>query len=341
MMIALVLYCWARGVRSSRAIERACVEDVACRVIAAQQRPDHATLARFVVRHERALGELFGEVLALCADAGLATVGVIASTAPRWRPTPAATARSTTSSSRGDRRGGDRDRRGRAAVLGERRGDDMPEIVGAERAAKVGCAPRASGLISSARAPRAGPALAAPPAAGGQATGSRRSWRSSGAATSGRGLSGPRRDEERPPLRLSAEALHAAGHARGQGQPHRPRLQAGARDARLGAGLRRPSRACNEQQLNVAAEVMTASPDFDLRQHQAQPPLHQIPQTRPSRSPNRVASHRDNTQPAQAPPALHRCHQLTAAAARRHQTPMPPQTALATVKRQYTAARPT
>src|SRR3954462_12532447 len=58
MMIALVLYCWARDVRSSRAIERACVEDVACRVIAAHQRPDHATLARFVVRHQHALGEL-------------------------------------------------------------------------------------------------------------------------------------------------------------------------------------------------------------------------------------------------------------------------------------------
>jgi transposase len=78
MMIALLLYCWSRGVRSSRAIERACMEDVACRVIAAHRRPDHATIARFVVRHERALGELFGEVLTLCADAGLATVGVIA-----------------------------------------------------------------------------------------------------------------------------------------------------------------------------------------------------------------------------------------------------------------------
>jgi transposase len=78
VIVALLLYCWARGTRSSRAIERACVEDVACRVIAAQQRPDHATIARFVVRHERSLGELFGEVLILCADAGLATVGVIA-----------------------------------------------------------------------------------------------------------------------------------------------------------------------------------------------------------------------------------------------------------------------
>ena len=29
VMVALLLYCWARGTRSSRAIERACVEDVA------------------------------------------------------------------------------------------------------------------------------------------------------------------------------------------------------------------------------------------------------------------------------------------------------------------------
>src|SRR5215208_5392802 len=78
VMVALLLYCWSRGVRSSRAIERACVDDVACRVIAAHQQPDHATIARFVERHERALADLFGEVLALCADAGLATVGVIA-----------------------------------------------------------------------------------------------------------------------------------------------------------------------------------------------------------------------------------------------------------------------
>src|SRR4051794_8665350 len=78
VMLALLLYCWARGTGSSRAIERACVEDVACRVIAGHQRPDHATIARFVERHERALAGVFGEVLTLCADAGLASVGVIA-----------------------------------------------------------------------------------------------------------------------------------------------------------------------------------------------------------------------------------------------------------------------
>jgi transposase len=78
MMVTLLLYAYARGMRSSRAIERACEEDVAFRVIAAHQRPDHATIARFVERHQDALAGLFGGVLGLCAQAGLATVGVIA-----------------------------------------------------------------------------------------------------------------------------------------------------------------------------------------------------------------------------------------------------------------------
>jgi transposase len=78
MMVALLLYAYARGQRSSRGVERACVEDVAFRVIAANQVPDHCTIARFRQRHEAALGELFGEVLALCADAGLVQVGVVA-----------------------------------------------------------------------------------------------------------------------------------------------------------------------------------------------------------------------------------------------------------------------
>src|SRR5215213_9542304 len=78
MMVALLVYAYARGIRSSRTIERACEEDVAFRVIAAHQRPDHATLARFVERHETAIAGLFGAVLALCAQAGLARVGVVA-----------------------------------------------------------------------------------------------------------------------------------------------------------------------------------------------------------------------------------------------------------------------
>jgi hypothetical protein len=54
------------------------VEDVAYRVIACQQTPDHATIARFRVRHEESLAALFTEVLSLCKEAGLVKVGLIA-----------------------------------------------------------------------------------------------------------------------------------------------------------------------------------------------------------------------------------------------------------------------
>jgi transposase len=78
MMVALLLYAYARGERSSRGIERKCVEDVAYRVIAAHQAPDHATIARFRARHEEPLADLFTEVLSLCEEAGLVKVGLIA-----------------------------------------------------------------------------------------------------------------------------------------------------------------------------------------------------------------------------------------------------------------------
>jgi transposase len=78
MMVGLLMYAYARGNRSSRGIERACVEDVAYRVIAANRAPDHSTIAEFRVRHEQALAELFGGVLELCKHAGLVSVGVIA-----------------------------------------------------------------------------------------------------------------------------------------------------------------------------------------------------------------------------------------------------------------------
>lgn len=78
MMVALLLYAYATGERSSRRIERKLTEDIAFRVIAANQRPDHATIARFRVRHQDALAGLFSEVLALCARAGLVSVGTVA-----------------------------------------------------------------------------------------------------------------------------------------------------------------------------------------------------------------------------------------------------------------------
>ena len=59
MLVALLLYGYSRGVRSARKLERACEEDVAFKTIAMLEMPDHATIARFVERHEAALAELF------------------------------------------------------------------------------------------------------------------------------------------------------------------------------------------------------------------------------------------------------------------------------------------
>src|SRR5271154_2331597 len=78
MMLTLVLYAYATKQRSSRAIECQCRQDVAYRVITGNVVPDHATIARFVVRHEQALADLFGEVLRLCGEAGLAKPELIA-----------------------------------------------------------------------------------------------------------------------------------------------------------------------------------------------------------------------------------------------------------------------
>jgi hypothetical protein len=66
------------GVRSARKIERACEEDLAFKTIAMMERPDHATIARFVARHAAGLAGLVGQALRLCDEAELVRPGVVA-----------------------------------------------------------------------------------------------------------------------------------------------------------------------------------------------------------------------------------------------------------------------
>jgi transposase len=77
MMVALLLYGYCQGERSSRVIEKRCVRDVAYRVITGGLRPDHATIARFRARHQRALGGLFSQVLRLLAAEGMVSLGTL------------------------------------------------------------------------------------------------------------------------------------------------------------------------------------------------------------------------------------------------------------------------
>ena len=128
MMVALLLYAYARGNRSSRGIERECQEDVAYRVICANHVPDHSTIAEFRRRHETALAELFTSVLSLCRKAGLVRVGVVAIDGTKVQANAARTA------NRGYEQiareilaeAAETDRR-EDELYGEARGDELPE----------------------------------------------------------------------------------------------------------------------------------------------------------------------------------------------------------------------
>lgn len=78
VMVGSLLYCYCKGVRSSRAIEAASYDDVGVRVLLGNHHPDHATIARFVERHHQQMKPLFVQVLVQCARAGLVTVDVVA-----------------------------------------------------------------------------------------------------------------------------------------------------------------------------------------------------------------------------------------------------------------------
>jgi hypothetical protein len=263
MMVALLLYCWSRGMRSSRVIERACVEDVACRVIAAHQRPDHATIARFIARHERPLAGLFGEVLALCADAGLATVGVIAIDGTKvhananrdrtmeFEDIARAIVEEAVATDAAE-----------TAGLGERRGGELPEVL-TTRAGREGWLRAARQQLDERRAEQAKPIPRSRPE---------------------RLREAKRRLEEELAVERDAHAQYESYRRRGVmkngrrfGRPPNPRtlptIPAGKvnltdADSKLVHGMRgwiqgyNAQAACNEQHLIVAAEIMTASPDF-------------------------------------------------------------------------------
>jgi len=78
MMVRLLLYGYAVGTRSSRAIEKATYEEIAFRYLATNQHPDHASIAAFRQEHLETLSELFFQALRLCQKAGLVKLGQVA-----------------------------------------------------------------------------------------------------------------------------------------------------------------------------------------------------------------------------------------------------------------------
>ena len=85
LMVRVLLYGYIIGVRSSRLIERKCVDDVCFRWLAKGAAPDYRAIARFRRRHLAALGQLFVQALVLCQAAGMVRLGRVALDGTRVR----------------------------------------------------------------------------------------------------------------------------------------------------------------------------------------------------------------------------------------------------------------
>jgi transposase len=128
LMLSVLLFAYCTGERSSRRIERRLVEDVAYRVLAANQAPDHATVARFRRRHEEAIAELFVQVLGLCVTAGIVDSGLVAIDGTKVAANASQGANRTRRQlveeilAEAEQTDAEED-----AAFGERRGDELPE----------------------------------------------------------------------------------------------------------------------------------------------------------------------------------------------------------------------
>jgi transposase len=143
LLLGVLLYGYCLGVRSSRQLERRCHEDIAFRVLAANQLPDHVTIARFRVRHKTALAGFLVESLRLCAAAGMVQVGTVALDGTKLAANAADKANRTQERIEAEvveilRQAAEADRR-EDRLFGDARGDELPEALAskADRLARL------------------------------------------------------------------------------------------------------------------------------------------------------------------------------------------------------------
>lgn len=85
MMALLLMYAYARGITSSREIERRCETDIAFRYLTGGERPDHDTVCTFRVRHLEAFRALFVDTLRLARSSGLKKLGHLSVDGSKWK----------------------------------------------------------------------------------------------------------------------------------------------------------------------------------------------------------------------------------------------------------------
>jgi transposase len=158
LLLGILLYGYCLGVRSSRQLERRCTEDIAFRVLAANQTPDHVTFARFRVRHEQALAGFLVQSLRLCAAAGMVQVGTVAVDGTKLIGNAADTANRTLDKLNGEvatilAEAADADRRD-DAEHGRAHGNELPAAL-ASKASRLARLRQAKALLEADAAARA------------------------------------------------------------------------------------------------------------------------------------------------------------------------------------------
>jgi transposase len=157
-LLGVLLYGYCLGVRSSRQLEGRCTEDLAFRVLAANQTPDHVTIARFRVRHEQALAGFLVESLRLCAAAGMVKVGTVALDGTKLAGNAADKANRTLDRLEREvaeilRQAADADQQ-EDRLFGEARGDELPEVL-ASKAGRLARLRQAKARLEAEAAERA------------------------------------------------------------------------------------------------------------------------------------------------------------------------------------------
>jgi transposase len=156
-LLGVLLYGYCLGVRSSRQLERRCHEDIAFRVLAANQLPDHVTIARFRARHQQALAGFLVASLRLCAAAGLVRLGLVALDGTKVAANAANTASHTLDKLEAEvteilRQAAEADQRD-DLEHGDARGDELPEAL-ASKAGRLARLQQAKALLESEAAER-------------------------------------------------------------------------------------------------------------------------------------------------------------------------------------------
>jgi Transposase DDE domain len=232
-------------------------------VIASNQKPDHATIARFRRRHEAALAGLFTDVLELCAEAGLAKVGMIAIDGSKLSAN--ASQESTRSYEqivrelleRADRVDEEEDE-----LYGERRGDELPDELLTRDGRKKVLAEAKRRLVErraieqrpiprsrTERLTEAKRRLEEEHQVHCQANEAYEQWRATGRMKNGRRFGAPPNPyvpPEVPDGRINVTDLDSGSMKTLRGHMQGYNVQA----------------ACNEQQIVIAAEVTVIAPDF-------------------------------------------------------------------------------